>query len=52
MDNFVGYSELSVSSKVLKLFDEENEVEGFETGGYVLLETTPFYATKWRSKTW
>ncbi|UOE63769.1 alanine--tRNA ligase [Mycoplasmopsis bovis] len=45
MDNFVGYSELSASSKVLKLFDEENEVESFETGGYVLLETTPFYAT-------
>lgn len=43
MDNFVGYFELSVSFKVFKFFDEENEVESFEIGGYVFLEIILFY---------
>lgn len=43
MDNFVGYFELSVNFKVFKFFDEENEVEGFEIGGYVFLEIILFY---------
>lgn len=44
-NNFVGYDSIVVDTKVLALMDAEfNQVKELDGEGWVLLETTPFYA--------
>ncbi|TQV62429.1 MAG: alanine--tRNA ligase [Sulfurovum sp.] len=44
-NNFVGYDTILVDTKVLALMDGEfNQVKELDGEGWVLLETTPFYA--------
>jgi alanyl-tRNA synthetase len=44
-NNFVGYDSIVVDTKVLALMDGEfNQVKELDGEGWVLLETTPFYA--------
>ncbi len=44
-NNFVGYDTILVDTKVLALMDTEfNQVKELDGEGWVLLETTPFYA--------
>ncbi|MBD3795652.1 MAG: alanine--tRNA ligase [Epsilonproteobacteria bacterium] len=44
-NHFVGYDSIVVDTKVLALMDSEfNQVKALDGEGWVLLETTPFYA--------
>ncbi|EFF41148.1 alanine--tRNA ligase [Mycoplasmopsis alligatoris] len=45
IDNFVGYEQVEITSKILKLFNTENEIEQNDGISYLILESTPFYAT-------
>ncbi|MCR8613160.1 MAG: alanine--tRNA ligase [Mycoplasma sp.] len=45
ISNFVGYENIEIETKILKLFNETEEVDNIDGTGYVLLEETPFYAT-------
>lgn len=45
IDHFVGYEVLQNETKILKLFDTENEISEAEGIAYLILENTPFYAT-------
>lgn len=42
---FVGYDNLSLETKIIKLFDGNHFVESLTDEGYIVLEKTPFYAT-------
>lgn len=41
---FVGYDNLEVETKILKLYDGNNFVDSITDEGYIVLEKTPFYA--------
>ncbi|UUD35755.1 alanine--tRNA ligase [Mycoplasmopsis caviae] len=45
VSEFVGYSTLESKSRVLKLFNSEEEVDSINGEAYLLLDKTPFYAT-------
>jgi len=45
LNTFVGYTQKEVKTKVLALLDENfKEVQSLEENGWVMFETTPFYA--------
>ncbi|MGV2393298.1 UNVERIFIED_CONTAM: alanine--tRNA ligase [Campylobacter lari] len=46
IDNFIGYTDIvSKDSKVLKLLDNEEEIDEVNGKAYLILNKTPFYAT-------
>ncbi|MDJ1646272.1 alanine--tRNA ligase [Mycoplasma phocimorsus] len=45
ISKFSGYETTKGIANIIKMFDEENELEEIKTRGYIILDTTPFYAT-------
>ncbi|MDJ1647843.1 alanine--tRNA ligase [Mycoplasma phocimorsus] len=45
ISKFSGYETTRGIANIIKMFDEENELEEIKTRGYIILDTTPFYAT-------
>ncbi|WP_338822953.1 alanine--tRNA ligase [Mycoplasmopsis felifaucium] len=45
LDNFIGYTDLTSRSKILKLMDSEKFIDRTDGQAYLILDNTPFYAT-------
>ncbi|MBZ4195548.1 alanine--tRNA ligase [Mycoplasma sp. 1331] len=45
IDEFIGYTDIIGKTNILKLLDEENEIDILDGKGYLILKRTPFYAT-------